>query len=271
MRIAGIQFSCSQDKNKNIDKALEFLDLAMDKGVSIVCFHEIFNLFWFPRERNGSFFDLADEPKSFLFKPFFERAKKYKVSILLPFFEKARHTYYNSCMVINGEGELVGIYRKVHLAQIPLWEEEYYFSRGSDFPVFSLGPVKIGIQLSWDNLYPEGTRILALKGAQIVFAPTACAFRTQNLWETVIKANAITNGLYIMRVNRVGSERQQDFYGMSFCVDPEGELISGPAAMYDSLIIAEIDLDHQKKVRDMWPLLKRRLPEAYSELIRGDY
>lgn len=267
MRIAGIQFSCLKDKKKNVDKALAFISIAQEKGANIICFQEIFNLFWFPRERNESFFNLADEINSPIFDPFFEKAKEKEIVILLPFFERSGKSFYNSCMVINEKGELTGVYRKVHLAQIPLWEEEYYFSRGDVFPVFSTAYGKIGVQISWDNLYPEGTRILALKGAEIVFAPTSCAFKTQHIWQTAISGNAIANGLYIMRVNRVGSEDFQDFYGMSFCVNPEGEIVAGPAGIHDGIVLAEVDLEYEKKIRETWPLIKRRVPEMYTELL----
>ncbi len=268
MKVAGIQFSCFKDKEKNIEKALRLLKVAYEKGANVVCFQEMFNLFWFPREKNESFFRLADEAESPLFLPFFEMAKEKGIVILLPFFERAGERFYNSCMVIDEMGKLSGIYRKVHLSQIPLWEEDYYFSRGEEFPVFSTGYGKIGIQISWDNLYPEGTRILAIKGAQIIFAPTSCAFKTQHIWKTVISANAFANGIYIMRVNRVGSEDFQDFYGMSFCVNPEGEIIAGPAGIHDSVVLAEIDFEVEKSARESWPLLKRRRPEVYSELLK---
>ncbi|MCX7857551.1 MAG: hypothetical protein N2513_06160 [Deltaproteobacteria bacterium] len=271
MKIAGIQFSCSADKKKNTEKALTFLSIAYEKGAKIVCFQEIFNLFWFPRERNEKFFDLADEVKSPIFEPFFERAREYGIVIVLPFFERSEKRFYNSCMVINEKGELSGIYRKVHLTQAPLWEEDYYFSRGENFPVFVTGYGRIGVEISWDNLYPEVTRILALKGAEIIFAPTSCAFKTQHIWEKVISGNAIANGLYIMRVNRVGSEDLQDFYGMSFCVNPEGEVIAGPAGLHDGIVLAEIDLEYEKYVRDTWPLLRMRIPEMYSELVHQGY
>jgi predicted amidohydrolase len=271
MRIAGIQFSCLKEKKKNVEKALSLLSVAIEKGAKIVCFQEIFNLFWFPREKNEAFFSLAEEANSTLFNPFFEKAREKGVVILLPFFERAGKRFYNSCMVINEKGEISGVYRKVHLSQIPLWEETYYFSRGEGFPVFSTGYGRIGVQISWDNLFPEGTRILALKGAEIVFAPTSCAFKTQHLWQTAISGNAIFNGLYIMRVNRVGSEDIQDFYGMSFCVNPEGEIISGPAGINDGIVIADVDLEYERDVRKTWPLLKARVPEVYSDLVKkGD-
>jgi len=151
---------------------------------------------------------------------------------------------------------------------IPLWEEKYYFTPGDKgFPVFETIHGKIGVQISWDNLYPEGTRILALKGADIVFAPTACAFKSHQLWQTIISGNAIANGVFIMRINRVGSEEKQDFYGASFCVNPEGELIGGPTGIVDSVLLADIDFEYLQHVRREWPLLRERKPEYYKEIL----
>lgn len=267
MKIAGIQFSCSEEKEKNTEKALRLLSVAVERGAKIVCFQELFNLFWFPREKDESFFELADSKESELFKAFFESARRNEVVILLPFFERDGNRFFNSCMVIDADGEIKGIYRKIHLARVPFYEEEFYFQRGKEIPVFETRYGRIGIQISWDNLFPEVSRILALKGAEIVFSPTSCSFNTYNLWQTVISANAIVNGLFIMRVNRVGREKLQDFYGMSFCVNPEGEIISGPTGLGEGILISEIDLDSQREFRRRWPILDSRVPGLYRELI----
>jgi N-carbamoylputrescine amidase len=151
---------------------------------------------------------------------------------------------------------------------IPLWEEKFYFSTGNlGFPVFKTSYGKIGVQISWDNLFPEGSRILALKGADIVFAPTACAFKSQHIWQTVITANAIANGFFVMRVNRVGSEESHDFYGMSFSADPEGEITGGPTGSSDGILLAEVDNDRIAEIRREWPIIKERRPELYAEVL----
>lgn len=186
---------------------------------------------------------------------------------LLPMFEREESRYFNSCVVLD-RGEMKGVYRKLHVPDIPLWEEKHYFAAGDrGFPVFETSQGRIGIQISWDNLYPEGTRILTLKGAEMVFAPTACAFKSQHIWQTAISGNAISNGLYIMRVNRVGSEDAQDFYGMSFCVNPEGELIGGPTGGGDSILLADLDLEYLRHIRREWPLMKERKPHLYTEIL----
>ncbi|HOJ70338.1 MAG TPA: nitrilase-related carbon-nitrogen hydrolase [Syntrophorhabdaceae bacterium] len=268
MKIAGIQFACSADKDSNTEKALEVLELAVKEGAKIVCFQELFNLQWFPKDRDKSAFGLADTIRGDVVAAFRERAKRHNVVVLLPIFERHHSRYYNSCIVIGSTGKIIGIYRKVHIPDIPLWEERYYFStadKGID--VFETDYCRIGIQISWDNLYPEGARILALKGADIIFSPTACAFKSQHIWQSVITGNAITNCVFIMRVNRVGSEDIHDFYGMSFCVNPEGELIGGPTGRGDSILLADIDLDYLKEVRREWPILQGRMPAFYKDIL----
>ena len=270
MKIAGIQFACSESKEANIEKALKIMDVALKEGARIICFQEMFNQCWFPKGRNENAFLLADDIKNRIVGIFKKKAKTADAVILLPIFEKVRSHFFNSCVVINADGKISGTYRKIHIPDIPLWEEKYYFSTGNKgLPVFNTNHGRLGVQISWDNLYPESTRVLALKGAEIVFSPTACAFKTQHIWQTVISGNAITNGLYIMRINRVGSEDALDFYGMSFCVNPEGELIGGPTGAVDSILLADIDFEYLKHIRREWPLMKERKPKFYKEIIKG--
>jgi predicted amidohydrolase len=267
MKIAGIQFACSKDKEKNTEKALAIMDMALEAGAGIICFQELFNLPWFPRGKDEAAFSLAEDIRGETVGRMQEKTRSSDTVVLLPFFEADGSRYYNSCAVID-RGEVAGVYRKVHVPDIPLWEEKYYFSANDGgFPVFETSRGRVGVQISWDNLYHEGTRILALKGADMVFAPTACAFKSQHIWQTVISGNAITNGLYIMRVNRVGSEDVQDFYGMSFCVNPEGELVGGPTGGGDSLLLADTDLEYLKQMRREWPLMKERRPDMYKEIL----
>ncbi|MBA4419032.1 MAG: hypothetical protein C0392_14175 [Syntrophus sp. (in: bacteria)] len=267
MKIAGIQFACSNNKEKNTEKALKVLEMAFDKGASIICFQELFNLPWFPKARDEGAFLLAEEIGGDTVTLICEKTKTSDAIVLLPFFEKSGDRFYNSCALID-KGEVTGVYRKIHIPDIPLWEEKFYFSMGDKrFPVFETRLGRIGVQISWDNLFQEGARILALKGADMIFAPTACAFKSQHIWQTVISGNAITNGLFIMRVNRVGSEEAQDFYGMSFCVDPEGELIGGPTGGGDTILLADIDFEYLKEMRREWPLMKERRPELYKEIV----
>ncbi len=268
MKIAGIQFACSDDREKNTEKACKMMDVAIEQGAKIVSFQELFNLHWFPRERNDSAFDLAEEITGPTVLRMKAKAKACDAVVVLPFFETGDGRCYNSCAVVDADGEVAGVYRKIHVPDIPLWEEKFYFSAGDHgFPVFQTRYGRIGVQISWDNLFPEGSRILALKGADILFAPTACAFKSQHIWQTVITSNAITNGLFTMRINRVGSEEHLDFYGMSFCANPEGELIGGPTSRGDAVLLADVDVGKLAEIRREWPIMKERRPDQYKEIL----
>ncbi len=268
MKIAGIQFACSDNKDKNTEKACKMMDMAVGGGAKIVCFQELFNLYWFPRSRSESAFELAEEITGPTVERVRKKAGESAAVVVLPFFEKADGAYYNSSAVIDADGHVAGVYRTIHVPDIPLWEEKFYFSAGNlGFPVFHTRYGRIGVQISWDNLFPEGSRILALKGADIVFAPTACAFKSQHIWQTVITSNAITNGLFMMRVNRVGSEESHDFYGMSFSASPEGEIIGGPTGRADGIMLADIDSDKLAEIRREWPIVKERRPDLYKEIL----
>ena len=270
MKIAGIQFACTHDRDKNLGTAMKLLSVALSENAKIICFQELFNQPWFPKDRDEAAFALAEETSSETVRLFKDQVKDTDTVIILPVFEKIGGNYFNSAVVIDG-GRTLGIYRKLNITDIPLWEEKFYFSQGdTGLPVFETRHGKFGIQMSWDNFFPEGSRILALKGADIIFAPTSCAFRSQNIWQTVISSNAIINGIYVMRINRAGSEEAQDFYGMSFCVNPEGELIGGPTGRSDTVLLADVDFDRLKLIRREWPILKGIKPKLYSELLGGN-
>jgi N-carbamoylputrescine amidase len=271
--LAGIQISCGEEKKRNIEKAEKFTQIAIEKGANIVCFQELFTTHWFPKEMNERHFSLAEEMDGPSIMRMQDLAKKNEIVLVCPLFEKGEeNTFYNSAVIIDAGGEILGRYRKIHVPQIPLWEEKYYFSPGSlGFPVFKTKFAILGVQICWDNFFPEGSRILALKGAQIIFSPTAAAFASQKKWETVISSNAISNGVYIFRVNRVGSEEKQDFYGKSFCISPEGEFMDKPTGMREGIVFIDIDLKSIDKVRKEWPFFKDRRPEVYKEIINDSY
>lgn len=267
VKLAGIQLYCSEEKEANIGKAIRFAQIAVERGANIICFQELFTTHWFPKEMLPDHFTLAETADGPTVVRMQALAKQHGVVLICPFFEKNDRLFFNSAIVINTDGEVLGLYRKVHVPQIPLWEERFYFSSGNlGFPVFKTEFATIGVQICWDNFFPEGSRILALKGAQIIFSPTAAAFASQERWRTVISSNAMTNGVFIFRVNRVGSEEKQDFYGKSFCVSPEGELMDKPSGMKEGITFIDIDLKQIDRVRKEWPFLKERKPETYKEI-----
>jgi len=268
VKLAAIQIHSGGGKDQNLEKALRMGKVAAEKGAQILCYPELFPTHWFPMEIDERHFELAEDQEGPTLKAMKGLSREVGVSVIAPFFEREGERFFNSAAVISREGEIVGIYRKVHIPQIPLWEEKSYFSPGEGFPVFELDGVRIGVQICWDNFFPEGSRVLALKGAEIIFAPTAAAFASQQRWLKVMAGNAIANGLYILRVNRVGSEAKQDFYGMSFCLSPEGDLVDEPAGLEEGILLVEVSLEEVNRVRKEWPFFKDRRPDLYGELTR---
>ncbi len=268
LRLAGIQLCCTEQKERNLERARELAGLAAEKGANIICFPELFTTHWFPREMNPDYFSLSEEKEGPSIESMQQIAREHEVALVCPIFEKdPQGAYYNSAVVVDAGGVVLGSYRKVHVPQIPLWEEKFYFSPGNGgFPVFKTKFADIGVQICWDNFFPEGTRILALKGAQVIFCPTAAAFASKRRWETMISSHAISNGVFMFRINRVGSEEKQDFYGNSFCVSPEGELLDKPTGMKESVVLIDVDLESIERVRREWTFLKDRRPELYREI-----
>jgi N-carbamoylputrescine amidase len=269
VKIAGIQMSCCRDKRKNLEKAIRLASLAGEKGGNIICFQELANTHWFPTDINPENFKLADEVPGPTTEPLQELASKLKAVIILPLFEKnPGGSYFNTAVIIDATGEIIGKYRKVHIPQIPLWEEKAYFQPGDlGFPVFPTRYGQVGVQICWDNFFPEGSRILALKGAQIIFSPTAAAFDSQAKWEKVICANAATSGVFIFRVNRVGKETKQNFYGRSFCATPGGDLADQPSGSQEGVVMVDVDLLEIERTRRVWTFFRDRRPEVYGELM----
>jgi len=196
-------------------------------------------------------------------------AKEKEIVLICPIFEQEiSGVYYNTAVVIDADGSIAGKYRKTHIPEHPYWEEKYYFKPGNlGFPVFTTKFAKIGIQICWDIFFPEVSRILAIKGTEIVFSPTASdSVPAMQKWEKVIASNAIMNNLFIFRVNRVGNEKHQNFYGKSFCVNPEENYICGPSNEKDSILIADIDLKQITEARKLWTFMRDRREEIYGEI-----
>jgi len=162
----------------------------------------------------------------------------------------------------------VGVYRKIHLPDIPNWREKAHFCPGDrGFPVQRVDGVRIGVQIGWDNFFPEGFRCLALAGAQVVFLPTAAAFASQERWLAMAVSHAVANGLFVVRVNRVGSEAGLDFYGGSFAVRPDGELCTHPLGVAEGALVVDCELTDVERARLAWPFLGDRRPRQYARVV----
>ena len=264
IKIAGIQFAVTDAVERNVARARELLSLSHERGANLASFAALFCFPWFPFREKADPTPFAQSVPGPLVEEFSSLARSYDMVIVLPLCERDGKRTYNAAAVIDADGALLGTYRKVHLPQIPLWYEKDCFSPGDrGFPVFKTKYVTLGVQICWDNFFPEGGRALGLKGAQLIVCPTAAAMKTHERWHTAIAANGIANGLYCLRVNRAGSESAQDFYGETFATNPDGELIGEPAGMNDSVSLFDIDLDEIDRIRGLWPFYKDRRPEVY--------
>jgi N-carbamoylputrescine amidase len=269
IKTAGIQIRCSYDREANISLAINLIDAAVEHGADFICFPELFHLFWFPHQKDKEFFQLAEPIDGETITKMQKVAAEKKVTLICPIFEIDEGLYYNTAVIIGKNGEILGKYRKAHIPDIPLWHEKHYFSPGdTGFPVFEVGGMRFGVLICWDIFFPEAFRLLALAGAQMVFCPTASAFESQHRWETVIRAQAIANLIYIFRVNRVGEEEEQNFYGSSFCTNPYGEMICHSGDTANSIILAEIDLKEYGEAKKNISFFSDRRPDLYGELVR---
>jgi N-carbamoylputrescine amidase len=268
MRIAGIQISSGKDVERNLQRAVEMAHVAAEKKAAIICYPELFLTPWFPRREERSLLSWAQDAAGEQLQQFQSVSESTKTVLIVPFFESSADKYYNSTAVIDS-GKLIGIYRKIHVPNLPLYREQFYFSSGdAGFPVFETSQGKIGVQICWDNLFPEGARILALKGAEIIFSPTAASLKSHTLWERAITANAFANNLFIFRVNRVGQEEGISFYGRSFCANPWGEMASELAGGKEAIVLADIELSERKEASETWGFLSYRKPGDYGELVK---
>jgi N-carbamoylputrescine amidase len=243
-------------------------DVAAEKEAGIICYPELFLTPWFPKDENKSSFSLALSSLGGTLSRFQQASERTKTIFVVPFFESVNAKYFNSTAVYDS-GRLLGTYRKIHLPDLPLYRERFYFSPGdAGLPVFETSRGKIGIQICWDNLFPEGSRALALKGAEIIFAPTAAALNNHRHWETAISANAFANNVFIFRVNRVGKEEGISFYGRSFCVGPWGDLVSELAGGKEAIVLADINRHERQAAIETWGFLKHRKPGEYGDLVK---
>lgn len=283
-KIALVQSQVHKDREKNLEKAILNIEEASALGANIVCLPELFLTRYFCQSEDTGCFDLAEPIPGPTTDRFCGEAEKRGVFIVCPLFEKrASGVYHNSLVLIGPSGEISGIYRKMHIPDDPGYFEKFYFAPGdTGFSCFETGFAKIGTLICWDQWYPEAARIVSLKGADIIFYPTAIGWRTDEderskstqleAWKTVQRAHAVSNGIYVAAVNRVGFEESGEtgeginFWGNSFVCDPEGAVISEASGEEEEIILADIDLGKLEETRRNWPFLRDRRIDAYSEL-----
>jgi N-carbamoylputrescine amidase len=279
-RIGLIQMACSQDPNENLAKAEWRIREAAGKGAQIVCMQELFRSQYFCQREDAALFDLAEPVPGPTTESFARLARELQVAIIGSVFERrAAGVYHNTALVIDADGSLLGIYRKMHIPDDPGYYEKYYFTPGDlGFRCFDTRFARVAPLVCWDQWYPEAARLAALAGAQVLFYPTAIGWHPAekardgaaqfDAWRTIQRAHAIANGLYVAAVNRVGYEGPPEtgieFWGGSFVADPFGKLLAEASQDREETLIVECDPRRIEEVRRNWPFLRDRRIDAYT-------
>ncbi len=279
-----IQMRMQADRESNLKRAVELLEEAAAKGVQVACLPELFLSEYFCREEKAEFFDLAESIPGPTTEKLGEIAAKHKMVIVASIFEKrSAGMYHNTAVIIEADGRLAGIYRKMHIPHDPLFFEKYYFTPGDlGFRVFSTQYGKVGVLVCWDQWFPEAARLTALAGAQVLFYPTAIGWHPAekaqygkaqlDAWQTIQRSHGIANGLYVGAANRWGMEgpesAQLQFWGHSFFSDPSGVKIAEAGEEADAILTAAIDPVKIEDTRRNWPFLRDRRIDAYANLTK---
>jgi N-carbamoylputrescine amidase len=258
-----------------LEKHLGFIDEAGKKGVQVLCMQEIFNTPYFCPAQDPKWFRTAERiPDGPTISILREYAKKYSMVIVAPIYEEQMTgVYYNTAAVIDADGKYLGKYRKNHIPQVGGFWEKYYFKPGNlGYPTFQTAYCNVGVYICYDRHFPEGARLLALNGAELVFNPSATvAGISKHLWKIEQPAHAVANGYFMGNINRIGRETPWnigEFYGNSYFVDPRGNIVAEGSADKDELVVAELDLDFIREVRDQWQFFRDRRPETYENMIK---
>jgi N-carbamoylputrescine amidase len=279
-RVGLIQAACARDPNENLAKAEWRIREAAGNGAQIICVEELFRSQYFCREEKAELFDLAESIPGPTTASFTALARELEVVIIGSVFERrAAGVYHNTAVVIDADGSLLGLYRKMHIPEDPLYFEKYYFTPGDlGFRCFDTRYARLAPLVCWDQWYPEAARLAALAGAQVLFYPTAIGWHPaekaehgaaqHDAWRTIQRSHAIANGLYVAAVNRVGYEGPPgnglEFWGGSFVADPFGQVLAEASSDREETLIVECDPRRIEEVRRNWPFLRDRRIDAYS-------
>jgi N-carbamoylputrescine amidase len=277
IKAALIQMSCEIDIQENIQKAAKLVNEAADNSANIVCLQELYTSQYFPQTVNVKHYDLACSLPNESIEVMQKIAADRKLTIIVPVYECARPGInFNTAVIVDTDGSIAGKFRKVHIPDGPQYLEKYYFTPGDlGYPVFKTTHATIGVGICWDEWFPEVARILGLKGAEIIFFPSAIGsepdqpeYSSQAAWETVIKSHGIANGLFVAAVNRVGQEDGMNFYGGSFISNPYGDILARGDNESDQVVAAELDLKQIREFRNLFHFFRDRRPETYRELLK---
>jgi len=281
--------SATSDPEQNLQRAMARVREAAERGAQIVCLPELFQTQYFCQREDASLFDLAETIPGPASSRLSEVAKELRIVLIASLFEKrAAGVYHNTAAVFDSNGELRGLYRKMHIPDDPLYYEKFYFTPGDlGFRAFDTGVGRVGALVCWDQWYPEGARLTALQGAHVLFYPTAIGWHPaekaefgeaqHDAWRTIQRAHAIANGVYVAVVNRVGHEtgniRGQsapgaglEFWGGSFLCDPFGRVVAEGSHDREEILLGEVDLRALEEVRRNWPFFRDRRIDSYAAI-----
>jgi beta-ureidopropionase len=262
-------------KKHMIEKHLKLIQEAGQKRVQVLCLQELFYGPYFPAEQNPKWYSLTEKiPQGPTIQLMMEQAKKYSMVMIVPIYEEEiTGIYYNAAAVIDADGRYLGKYRKSHIPHtLPGFWEKFYFKPGSlGYPGFETAYGRIGVYICYDRHFPEGARILGLDGAEIIFNPSATvAGLSEYLWKLEQPAHAVANGYFVGAINRVGHELPWDigeFYGTSYFCNPRGQIVAEASRNKDELVVADLDLDMIREVRNIWQFFRDRRPETYQAVV----
>ncbi|MGB2867819.1 MAG: nitrilase-related carbon-nitrogen hydrolase [Bacteroidota bacterium] len=264
-------------KKAMLDKHIAFIEDAGKKGVQILCMQELFYGPYFCAEQKTKWYALVEKiPDGPTVKLMQGYAKKYQMAMVVPIYEEEMTgVYYNTAAVIDADGTYLGKYRKHHIPQVDpgFWEKFYFKPGNTGYPVFKTRYADIGVYICYDRHFPEGARVLGLRGAEIVFNPSATvAGLSEYLWELEQPAHAVANGYFVGAINRVGTEPPWnigEFYGKSYFCNPRGKIIAQAKRDTDELVVADLNLDMIQEVRQVWQFFRDRRPESYKEIVES--
>lgn len=270
----------TEDIAAGVPAACDMLEQAAEKSADILCFSEVFLTPFFPNRLVEDFDHFFLQLPSPATDPIFETARKHGIAVIFPFGERTNAAYYNSALVVDAEGKHVGTYRKTHIPAYFPTElqggtgsyEKFYFTPGEDLPVFDVCGARIGIQICNDRLYPEPSRVLARRGAEIIFMPICYSTygdtdHRMSLWEVPLRARAFENGVYVAAANRVGQEGVRMHIGRSMVVSPRGQVLSEAGTEEPELLIETIDLDTVSAARKKFPWWRDTRPDLYGDIV----